>query len=36
MLMFPYGGRAAVYWFAPAGADHVLRLDIDYGRTALR
>ncbi|GAA0951554.1 Imm1 family immunity protein [Virgisporangium aurantiacum] len=34
----PHGGRANAYWFAPVGADDVLRLDIDYdnGRAALR
>ena len=37
-LIFPHGGRAAAYWFAPAGAEDVVRLDIDYdnGRAALR
>jgi hypothetical protein len=34
----PHGGRANAYWFAPVGADDVLRLDIDYDtqRAALR
>jgi Immunity protein Imm1 len=38
MAIAPHGGRANAYWFAPAGADDVLRLDIDYGsgRAALR
>jgi hypothetical protein len=33
-----HGKRAASYWFAPTGADDVLRLDIDYDaeRAALR
>jgi hypothetical protein len=34
----PHGGRANAYWFAPAGADDELRLDLDFdaGRAALR
>jgi hypothetical protein len=34
----PHGGRANAYWFAPAVADDVLRLDVDFdaGRAALR
>jgi hypothetical protein len=34
----PHGGRANAYWFAPVGADDVLRLDLDFdaGRAALR
>jgi hypothetical protein len=33
-----HGGRASSYWFAPAGVEDVLRLDIDYdnGQAALR
>jgi Immunity protein Imm1 len=34
----PHGRRANAYWFAPIGADDVLRLDVDFdaGRAALR
>jgi hypothetical protein len=37
-LMFPQGGRAASYWFAPEGGEDVLRADVDFdaGRAALR
>ena len=38
-IIFPHGGRAAAYWFAPAGvSDDVLRVDLDFdtGRAALR
>jgi len=38
MLYGPDGERACAFWFAPSGAEDVLRLDIDYdnGRAALR
>lgn len=34
----PHGKRANAYWFAPVGADDVLRLDVDFdaSRAALR
>lgn len=37
-MIFPHGGRAASYWFAPTGAEDVLRADLDFdtGRAALR
>jgi len=38
LMIGPHGARAHAFWFAPSGADDVLRLDIDYdnGRAALR
>jgi hypothetical protein len=38
MRIAPHGRRANAYWFAPAGEQDVLRLDLDYdaGRAALR
>ncbi|MBO4161424.1 Imm1 family immunity protein [Micromonospora antibiotica] len=38
LMIGPHGTRAHAFWFAPSGADDVLRLDIDYdnARAALR
>src|SRR5215218_1271807 len=38
MRIASHGRRANTYWFAPVGAEDVLRLDLDYdaGRAALR